>query len=478
MTFRTNRPAPVRDDPNNLVTTARDDALNLAVRVGVVGSFIVTVINFEIWRRAEGLASIFIAPPFLICVALIAVFLFVWANGSMVYKYRATIIIASLCLAGVVHLLGMGLGDVWTIFFVGAVVLAGMFFSTTLSLGITALGIAIGAAAAVLFNNGTLTPIMSAYIVPNAFLSSASYTLLIGLMLVFPQRHIWESQAFVITIAEKNRDLLETRAALERQTRQLEKASNELTEANTQLQASQNTLERRAQQLAAAAEIGRAATSTLDLSTLLSTSVNLIRERFGFYHASVFIVEPGSNFAEVRESTGEAGRKLKARRHRLEIGSKSLVGTATATHRPEISQDVRLQPNYYPNPDLPETRAEAVIPMLTGDTVVGALDVQSTASSAFSPDDIGILTTISDQLAVAVQNARLFDQTLRLARRERLVGEITTKIRAAGSVEGMVRTAITELRQALGSSHGAAQFYSADYNPAPPDLGGDGQKIA
>jgi GAF domain-containing protein len=218
----------------------------------------------------------------------------------------------------------------------------------------------------------------------------------------------------------------------------------------------------RAEQLAAAAEIGRAATASFDLASVLATTVNLIRDRFGFYHASIFIIEPGSNMAEVRESTGEAGRQLKARKHRLAVGSKSLVGTATAQQQPVVVQDVRADPSYYPNPLLPETRAEAVIPLIAGDTVVGAIDVQSTIRGVFSPDDTAILSTVAGQLAVAVQNARLYEQTARWANRERLANQITTKIRAvpAGDIDGMLRTAVTELRQALGASRAAVQLTS------------------
>jgi GAF domain-containing protein len=89
---------------------------------------------------------------------------------------------------------------------------------------------------------------------------------------------------------------------------------------------------------------------------------------------------------------------------------------------------------------------------------MGALDVQSTMPSAFGEDDIAILTTIADQLAVAVQNARLFDQTSRQAQRERLVGEITGKIRAANDIDSMLRVAVSELRTALGVSHGAVRL--------------------
>jgi PAS domain S-box-containing protein len=226
----------------------------------------------------------------------------------------------------------------------------------------------------------------------------------------------------------------------------------------TELKLAQDVAQRRAQQLAAAAEIAKAATSTLNITELLSQSVELIRDRFGFYHASIFIVEPGANVATLRASTGEAGRQLLARKHHLAVGSKSLVGTATATRDQVVVQDVFLDPHHLPNPLLPDTRAEAVIPLLAGDTVIGAMDAQSTQANAFSPDDLAILRTIADQLAVAVQNARLFDRTARQARREKLVVDITSKIRASNSVEAMLQTAVTELRDALGVSHGVVRL--------------------
>ena len=225
--------------------------------------------------------------------------------------------------------------------------------------------------------------------------------------------------------------------------------------AEVALQGAQQTAQRRAQLLAAAAEIARAMTASLDRDELLRTAVNLIRERFGYYHASIFTVEPGAGMAVLRESTGEAGRQLKARHHQLAVGSRSLVGAATASRQPVVVQDVIDDPNHFKNPLLPETRAEAGVPLLSGENVVGALDVQSTLPQAFGAEDVAILVTIADQLAVALQNARLYDQTSRQARRESLVVEITGKIRAAGNMDGMLRTAVTELRQALGARQAA-----------------------
>jgi GAF domain-containing protein len=98
---------------------------------------------------------------------------------------------------------------------------------------------------------------------------------------------------------------------------------------------------------------------------------------------------------------------------------------------------------------------------------VGALDVQSILPNAFAEDDVAILLTIADQLAVALQNARLFDQTARQARRESLVFDITSKIRASADADSMLRTAITELRSALGVSRAAVRMQAPDQPTQP-----------
>ncbi len=170
----------------------------------------------------------------------------------------------------------------------------------------------------------------------------------------------------------------------------------------------EQTILRQNRLLTAAAEIASAATSTLDLNKLLAASAELLQGRFGFYHVSVFLIEPGSAMAVVRASAGQGGNRLPVDQHQLAIGSKSLIGTATATHRPIVVMDVANDPTHLKNPLLPDTRSEAAIPLLMGDLIVGALDVQSTSVDAFSDWDITILTTIANQLAIAVQTARLY----------------------------------------------------------------------
>ncbi|HSK88089.1 MAG TPA: response regulator, partial [Anaerolineales bacterium] len=170
----------------------------------------------------------------------------------------------------------------------------------------------------------------------------------------------------------------------------------------------EQTMLRQNRLLTAAAEIARAATSTLDLNKLLATAVQLIQEKFGFYHVSIFLIEPGFDMAVLRASAGLEGNCLPINQHQLAVGSKSLIGTATGTREPVVVMDVTTNPMHLKNPLLPETQSEAAIPLLVGESVIGALDVQSTAANAFSDWDITILATLANQLAIAVQNARLY----------------------------------------------------------------------
>ena len=207
----------------------------------------------------------------------------------------------------------------------------------------------------------------------------------------------------------------------------------------------EQTILRQNQLLTAAAEIASAITSTLELNKLLVISSELIQEKFGFYHASVFLIEPDSNIAVLRASAGQVNR-LPVGEHQLAIGSKSLVGRATATRQPVVVMDVTNDPTHLKNPLLPDTKAEAVIPLLIGELVYGALDVQSTMINAFSDWDVMILDTIADQLAIAVQNARLYASAQQEVVERRRAEQALQFAKAALETQVKVRTA--ELSQA------------------------------
>lgn len=165
----------------------------------------------------------------------------------------------------------------------------------------------------------------------------------------------------------------------------------------------------RASQLETAAEIARDTSSTLALDQLLRRAVNMICERYGYYHASIFLLDETGQNAVIRESTGEAGEEMKRRSHKLPVGSRSLIGYVTELGKPLVINDVISDPIHRPNPLLPESRAELGIPLKIGNRVIGALDVQSAETNAFTADDVTVVQTLADQLAVAVDNARSYE---------------------------------------------------------------------
>lgn len=195
-----------------------------------------------------------------------------------------------------------------------------------------------------------------------------------------------------------------------------------------------NQLEKSAQQLQTAAEIARDVSSDLRVEQLLPHVVNLVKERFGFYHASIFILDPAGTDAILRESTGEAGAQMKLAGHKLAVGSKSIVGQTASRGSPVVINDVHRDASYWPNPLLPETRSEVGIPMRSGNRILGVLDVQSTSLNAFTKDDVRILSLMADQLGAAIINAKLFDETQTHMQQQRDLHQITVDAASSPNV--------------------------------------------
>ncbi len=166
-------------------------------------------------------------------------------------------------------------------------------------------------------------------------------------------------------------------------------------------------LKRQALQLETAAEISKLATTTVGLNELMSEALNAISERFDYYHASIFLVDESESWAVLAASTGEAGRKLLARRYRLAVGSASVIGWVTAHREPRVSARVEEDPFHFQNPILTETRSEMAVPLISGERLVGVLDVHSTEPDAFREADVRTMEAIAGDLAIAIENSRL-----------------------------------------------------------------------
>ncbi len=183
-------------------------------------------------------------------------------------------------------------------------------------------------------------------------------------------------------------------------------------------------LQRRTVQLEAAAEVARDAATIRDLGQLLDETVHLISEEFGFYHAGIFLLDEPKRYAILQAASSEGGKRMLQRGHKLEVGRVGIVGHVAQVSEARIALDVGEDAVFFENPDLPDTRSEMALPLSVRGEVVGVLDVQSTEGSAFTDEDVGILQTMADQVAVAIDNARLLDESQRTLRElEKLYGQ-------------------------------------------------------
>jgi len=166
----------------------------------------------------------------------------------------------------------------------------------------------------------------------------------------------------------------------------------------------------RTRDLSITADIGRAVVQLRDPRELMNETVELIRQRFGYYHAQIFLVDDSRERAVLVASTGMAGRELLSRGHYLEVGSQSVIGQVTAKGDPLIASDTDVSGVHQRNELLPDTRSEMALPIRIGDRIIGALDVQSVAPSAFPEDVVAVFQTMADQLAIALESARAASQ--------------------------------------------------------------------
>ncbi len=201
-------------------------------------------------------------------------------------------------------------------------------------------------------------------------------------------------------------------------------------------------IQHRSTLLQTAADVSRAASSILDIDTLINTSVNLIRDKFDFYYVGLFLLNETRHWAVLRAGTGTAGQRQLAKGHKLEVGGESMIGWSVAHRQARIALDVGQEAVRFNNPDLPETHSEMALPLVSRDEVIGALTVQSTQRGAFSEEDVTVLQTMADQVANAIGNAHLFAQAQQsLAEMETLYGA-TQELLSAHSEANVYRVAI------------------------------------
>jgi GAF domain-containing protein/HAMP domain-containing protein len=219
--------------------------------------------------------------------------------------------------------------------------------------------------------------------------------------------------------------------------------------------------EARALQLQVAAEVARDAASASELDSLLFRAVNLIRDRFNFYHVGILLIDDLGKFAVLRAATGELGRSLLQREYKLRVGEVGIIGYTTGTGTARIVNDVDADFGYRRDVKLPDTKSEMAIPLKVGKAVIGALDVQSDKLNAFGEDDLAALQILADQLAVAIKNMRLVGEL------EDRLAEINTLYRRY-TQESLVR--VSHDTQPLGFQYDLLSLQMGQQRLAPDVL--------
>jgi GAF domain-containing protein/HAMP domain-containing protein len=214
-------------------------------------------------------------------------------------------------------------------------------------------------------------------------------------------------------------------------------------------------LEHRATQVATGAEISYAASQVLDPDELLARVAGLIRDRFDLYYVGIFMVDENGQHAVLRAGTGEPGRIMVEGEHKLEVGGNSMVGWACAHGRARIALDVGQEAVRFANPLLPETRSEMALPLRSRQRVIGALDIQSKRAQAFDEKDITALQGMADQIAVALENARLYHQAQASLQEVERVNRLLT----GGRWEAYLRTRPSNF----------AEFHQVGFSPFTPE---------
>ncbi len=203
----------------------------------------------------------------------------------------------------------------------------------------------------------------------------------------------------------------------------------------TERKKAEEALQRRSDYLAASSEIGRLVTSTLDLNTIFTRTVNLISERFGFYFAAIYIVEETGFNARLQEAIGEAGEIMKSQKYSVIVGSSSIIGRVADRGESLLINDTAQEPLFVPNPLLLDTRSQVAIPLRIGARTVGVIDIQSEQTFAFTEDDISVLQSLADQIAVAIDNARSYELSQQLIKDLREVDQLKSQFLANMSHE-------------------------------------------
>jgi GAF domain-containing protein len=385
------RQTPAHLNPEDILTVFRERILQyilLGMTVLGISGIIATVIASAGKQQWE-----LIVLYAIICLIILSIALY----RPLLYQMRAGILLAIFYFLGVSALIENGLSGNGRIFLIIFAVLSAVLLGKRAGILASLISVISLAVTGMLITSGRISlPSLESVTSGNSL--DWTFGILIFAALVFISVFSLNelTQGMEHTVVSQKQlaiDLSRERASLEERVDQRTKE-----------------LQQRAGQFEAASRLARDITASIQVDELLNSAVNLIRDQFGFYHAGIFLLDEVGEFAMLRSATGAAGEAMLRTGHRLKAGEIGIVGYVVSKGEVRITPDVMSDPFHFKNPLLPDTRSELALPLQIGGKIIGALDVQSTTPNDFTQDDINILQTIADQLAVAIDKARLVEK--------------------------------------------------------------------
>jgi len=303
--------------------------------------------------------------------------------NSVSYRWKALIFLLLLYFAGISSLLDYGAAGA-SILFLGFIAMAALLFESR-----TSIYIAIGVTFATVLGLGWINTPVAEWARLTALLFIVSAILVIGL-------HTFQEE--FVKAQEIAKESFE---AIQAEHSTLEQRVEERTA----------ILARKAEHLRATSYIARQTAEVQDLASLLKAVSHLVTDQFGFYHTGIFLINETGDQAVLHAASSEGGARMIQRGYSMSVGTQGIVGYVAAQKRPRVVLDVGEDAVFFNNPDLPMTRSEVALPLNIRNKVLGVLDIQSEKPQAFTVEDVDVFQTLADQVAIAIENARLMDET-------------------------------------------------------------------
>ena len=209
----------------------------------------------------------------------------------------------------------------------------------------------------------------------------------------------------------------------------------------------------RTKALETSSEVSRRLSTILNQKELVTEVVDQLNNAFGFYHTQIYFYNEANDSLVMAGGTGEIGEKMLAQFHKVAKG-RGLVGRAAESNQPVLVSDTSKNPEWLPNPLLPDTKSEMVVPISIGNRVLGVLDVQQNTTNSLKQEDVDSIQPIANQIAVAMQNIRQYENTQKIAADMNVVANV-----------GIVVSTITEtgnlLQEVVELSKASFNLYHA-----------------